>query len=493
MKDQINLQANDKHPRWTIITLLLITLALLTYTVIRAIKVELTMDEIYSWENLGGSLYPAVYDHTIANHHWLNSWLMQLSEFIFGTHQFTLRLPNLIAHAVFLFFTARITLTFRNSVYVVAAFILLNAHPYMLDFFSAARGYGIAMACIATCLYFLFRFANEQHVKYLGGTMIFAVLALLANFAVISFVMMVTAFCCYFVIRKKDNKRIRQLLLIIAIITPVLAVVVPHLLRMQASGALYYGEEAFWNGTVKTMVNKLLFDRTYHDENSFRFFQPVLIGLLLFLVAGAAMLIRKNGFENWLRSKPGIVFTLLSGVVVTIILQHLVLGTLYPIQRVTLFIFVLFVFAIITTLNELLQGRALAIAGALPAIVIGFYMFHFGNIIFLSEWEYAAGTQQAVDIISGKYSKFANNGKPITFSALGGAGIPLTFIQKRDSLQWLQVNINWYANQPTQNDFYLIESWAIPSFDVSHWIPLDTMPSSGNVLYMDSTFAARMK
>jgi hypothetical protein len=486
-------RAKSSQQRWTIITLLLISLALLTYTIIRSVRVEMTMDEIYTWENLGKGLYPAVYDHTTANNHWLNSWLMQLSESIFGTHEWALRLPNLIAHACFLFFTARIALSFRNGVYTVAAFVLLNAHPYMLDFFSAARGYGIALGCIAACLFYLFRFVSEgQATKHVVYIMLAAMLAMLANFAVISFVMMATALTVFFVLRKKSDKRIKQLLLIAAVVIPVLAFTVPHLLRMQASGALYYGEETFWNGTVKTMVNKLLFDKIYHDTNSFRYFQPALVALILFLVAGAALLIRKNGFENWLRSSPGITFTILSGVIVIIVLQHILLGTLYPIQRVALFIFVLFIFAIVTTLNELLQGRALAIAGTLPAITIAFYMFHFGNTGYLSEWEYSAGTQKAVDIITDKYSK-TKDGKPVTISAMGGAGFPLEFIKKKDSLNWMDVRINWQSDQPSQHDFYLIESWAIPSFNVTHWIPVDTLPYSGNMLYMDSAFVSRMK
>jgi hypothetical protein len=483
-----------KNTRPAEFVLLLISIALLFYTIIRAVKIEFTMDEIWSWRYSlhGPHLYPAIYDQTSANDHWLNSWLMQLSGFLFGLHEWAFRLPNIIAHAVFLFFTARFVLNFRNSLFAIAAFILLNAHPYMLDFFSAARGYGLALACIAAAVFFLVRFVSENSsTKDLFYLLLAAALALLANFAVISFVLVCVAFVILTILRRKDKARNKQLLLIAAVILPLLLLVVPHLLRMQRSGALYYGEKTFWTGTVRTVINKLLYEDTYSGQDPFRYFQPALIALIGLIFSGAVISIRRKGLDGWMRSPSGIIFILLTGVILIIFLQHFIFGTLYPIQRVALFIFLLFIYSLLTTLNEMFEGRTLALTGVVPALAVLFYMIHFGNTGSLSEWEYSAGTQTAVNDISALQQKI-KDGKSITICAQGGAGSTMEFIKEKDSLSWMNVSINWQADQPSRYDFYLVDKWALPSFNESQWIPMDTLPYSGNVLYMDSTFAKRI-
>lgn len=479
----------DNLPLFTII---FIAIILLLYTIIRAGRIEFTVDEIYSWKvfTYGPHLYPPAYDETTANDHWLNSWLMQLTGYLFGERLWALRLPNLIAHAVYLFFTARFVLSLRRSWFAVFAFILLNAHPYLLDFFSVARGYGLAFASIAACLFFLRRFIisgqEKSDLKYLLAA---AILALLANFAVISFVLAVTGIAGLIVLLGKPQKKILQLTLIALIMIPVLLIVVPHLLRMQKSGALYYGETSLWEGTVKTVTESLLYGVPYAGENHFCSAKPTIWFLLAGLFTGAVLLIRRKGPDAWFRSPAGTALLIFSAVLTVIVLQHWITGALYPIHRVGLFLFVLFMFAIIATLHELLNEKALFIAGAILVLPVAFHMLYCANTGYILEWQASAGTQRAVNDIAGQLSALTEKRERTTVYTMGVNGSAMQFIRERDHLGWLDVRIDWKSNQPAAYDFYYVEKWALPSFDVSHWIPVDTLPYSGNVLFMDEAFA----
>ena len=63
------------------------------------------------------------------------------------------------------------------SAIVIAGFVLLALNPFVLDFFSLARGYGLALACLMSSLYLLAR-AHEEEPE--GRRAIYAFLSTLS-------------------------------------------------------------------------------------------------------------------------------------------------------------------------------------------------------------------------------------------------------------------------------------------------------------------------
>ncbi|HEU4718295.1 MAG TPA: hypothetical protein VFU15_10695, partial [Bacteroidia bacterium] len=253
-------ELSEDHPRALPWVMLLCALGLFAYVAIRSATIDITIDEAYSWKffSYGPHLYPQKYDVTTANDHWLNSWLVQLTGGVFGPRNWALRLPNVLAFAVYLFFTARFVLSFRARWYTLAAFLLLNVHPYLLDFFSAERGYGLAFGAMSACIFFLFRFSGSLARKDLCFFLLAGCLAVLANFAVISFFMVALGMAVLLTLLSKNADRKKLLLLTVCVSVPFLAIVVPHLFHMQHSGALYYGENSLWEGTAKSVFTSLL-------------------------------------------------------------------------------------------------------------------------------------------------------------------------------------------------------------------------------------------
>ena len=166
---------------WTL--LLLASLGLLTASVYRAATFPFTHDESLSF---AGFTWDPMWAKT-ANNHLLNTWLMRLCSALFGDSEFSLRLPNILAHAAYLAGSLRLLGRFQPAVLRLVGFVLLNLNPFALDFFFLARGYGLAMAFVVWSLYFLLRaFEARQQTgftAYVILSQVGALLAVLANFA----------------------------------------------------------------------------------------------------------------------------------------------------------------------------------------------------------------------------------------------------------------------------------------------------------------------
>ena len=128
----------------------------------KAAIIGITYDEAYSLYYYAG-FSSGYYDPSthgflrfdIANNHPLNSALMGLSTYIFGDSEFAIRLPNVImgiiyVMCIFLIVQKQI---FNQSCLLIIALFLGNS--YLIEYFSLARGYGIATACVQIGLTFL--------------------------------------------------------------------------------------------------------------------------------------------------------------------------------------------------------------------------------------------------------------------------------------------------------------------------------------------------
>tara|TARA_B100000579_G_scaffold436532_1_gene462756 strand:- start:7654 stop:8859 length:1206 start_codon:yes stop_codon:yes gene_type:complete len=130
-----------------IINLMIIFCSLFILIIFKAKNTEITVDEAYSFLN-----YSYVGDYLnigIANNHILNSYLMYLFQNI-GYSELILRLPNILFGLIYLLVVFQISKRTKNYIFSSA---LLFLNPYLIDFFSIARGYGISTSLIFLALY----------------------------------------------------------------------------------------------------------------------------------------------------------------------------------------------------------------------------------------------------------------------------------------------------------------------------------------------------
>ena len=137
------------------------TIAVITflYVCVRAYLLSITYDEAFTF--LYHALRPYLDILTFAgpvksNSHLLNTFLIKFFVGIFGISEFTIRIPALLGFLVYLIAICKILRLFLKEWYLILGICLLMLNPFMLDFFSCARGYSLGLGFFALSLYFLF-------------------------------------------------------------------------------------------------------------------------------------------------------------------------------------------------------------------------------------------------------------------------------------------------------------------------------------------------
>lgn len=99
-----------------------------------------------------------------------------------------MRLPSLLSLVVYLWYSWRITARWAGTDWMaLAGFIFFISNRYLLDFFSLARGYALAVTMMVVSLYYLGRYLEKPALKWLIWNITGAALAVLANFTMLPY------------------------------------------------------------------------------------------------------------------------------------------------------------------------------------------------------------------------------------------------------------------------------------------------------------------
>jgi len=163
------------------------------YEVLRAVRVPFTPDEAGTFRKFVSTNILAVFSFASANNHFLNTLLTKFFYALFGPSELALRLPNLLAYLVYLVFAFLLLQRFaKTRILVVCGFLLLNLNPYVLDFFSLSRGYGLSLGFLMAGLYFFFLFLGDmasgepRDLRDLYISLAAVSLAVLSNFVLLN-------------------------------------------------------------------------------------------------------------------------------------------------------------------------------------------------------------------------------------------------------------------------------------------------------------------
>src|SRR5262249_14534876 len=127
--------------------------ALLALNGYRAATQSLTHDEALTYNWFVNKTWGTVFHVYEANHHILYTILEKLSTRILGPSEFSIRLPSVIGGAIYFIAVFRIgRLVVGRGWKLIAWVALLSLNPFLLDFTSAARGYGLSIAFLTWSL-----------------------------------------------------------------------------------------------------------------------------------------------------------------------------------------------------------------------------------------------------------------------------------------------------------------------------------------------------
>jgi hypothetical protein len=152
----------------------------------RAYHLSITYDEVWVIDLTKQSIYDmftAPRNFTSANHLILNTFLAKPCIHLFGTQEWVIRLPNVIAFIIFLISSkVSIDLLTKNNTIRLVGLLIVNLQLYQLDFFSLSRGYGLASAFQMLSLALALMYLTKKKYPYYIFSFVSAAHAVLANF-----------------------------------------------------------------------------------------------------------------------------------------------------------------------------------------------------------------------------------------------------------------------------------------------------------------------
>ena len=172
------------------ITLALVGLFLLFLIIKKAIFIPFTHDEVstVSYFSKMGLWAIVSYQDPIPNNHILNTLLIKLFNGIFGESPFIARLPNVLSFVLYFLVILKIAKELLQDNFVrIAAVALFTLNPYLVDFFSLARGYSLSVALETTSIWFFLLTINKFHYRNSILALTFGALAVYANFTLLNY------------------------------------------------------------------------------------------------------------------------------------------------------------------------------------------------------------------------------------------------------------------------------------------------------------------
>lgn len=373
------------------------------YVGYRAFSLSFTHDESLSYTILTGNTY---WLHT-ANHHLLNSFLMGVFHKLLGNGEFALRLPNVLAFGVYLLVTG--LLLFKKPTWAMLpgiAILLLN--PFVLDFFSLARGYGLSFGFVMLSLYFFVRSAPAQlplsrWLTDFSLAMASASLALFANLATINFfIALLLLFLVQYSLTYCGNRsrgwrgHLLTALVSVAACVP-LGFALKRLLLLKDYGQLYFGVENL-GGTLRSLVEDSLY------FSMLPLWTIILIKILVLTSLVAAVVVA----AFWRKRSPQLLklTTLLLLIFIGLLIEHYGFGALYPSGRSALFLLPIYGLLIFYLLKDLLKMWKNSVFQVSLKIICSAILLaalvHFGlnaNFERCKTWSYDAHTREAMLLV----------------------------------------------------------------------------------------------
>jgi hypothetical protein len=436
------------------------------YCCIRAFSVSIYVDEAQTYMVHSKLLFFQIITYNsptwseLANNHLLNTLLVKMFVSLFGVSEFVIRIPALMGTAFYLFGIFKILKLFLRRFYLLLSVALLTMNPFMVDYFSMARGYSLGLGFMSFALFFLFKRLKEpgsKNAKNLFWSSTMMSFSVISNFTFLT--VFVSVVCVYlflefgelFDLARKGAKKViifkkflSGFLLPLApgILFLLATCTVPIIKMMGAHAFRTGGLRGFFKDTVASLIEVSLYDKSY-DATSLIIVSKTIIVILFFsaILFLLYKLIKKRRFElidNYLF----LIVMLISVSVATILLQHIFLCTKYVVNRAAIYFLPLFFMFFIIFWKDLaeVKNKFFKISN------LSFFMFlcfvllaHYFSCVNFDHfmWRYDASTRDVLDYIE---KVNVNDNKSLTI------GTDLFFLQstnfykEKNKMDWLDVS-----------------------------------------------------
>ncbi len=465
------------------IALLICSILLLLYTGYRSYSLSFTHDESYSFNNYYNLSFTEILTYNfypiIANNHILNSICMKWLGEQFGNSEFILRLHSFLAHIVYLIFTYFILKEFKSKFILVFGFIILNCNPYLLDFFSLARGYALSIALMIVSLYAFILYLKYNKYGALVLSLLIALLGILANFSLMSYTAaLIIVYELVFIIQKEKIRSIFKKNIPIAITIMVMFLIYegPIKVLISYNQLNFGGEKGLWEETVISSICSYLYSPPFSE------FLVWILKILIILVSVSSLIILVIQFKHKSQNYFSYISIILILILLSNVFQHIYLNGSYFSNRFALFLVPLFFFSFINIICFLIsKNKWLHSGGYVVSLFILSCSIYISltemNFNHFSNWTYDANIKDMLADLS----KEKKGNQKIKLGVTWLFEPSLNFYRETQSLYWLD-----YVNRDGLNgeyDYYYVDPSELESFNIENKILLKVYPDSEARLY----------
>jgi hypothetical protein len=374
----------------------LLSLVLFCYLLSRAALCGITYDEAWTLTSfVPSSLQDIItFENCDANNHLLNTLSIKLLYSILPDTLFVARLPSLAGGLLYMFYAGRFSQR-HSPVTSLMCFTLLSLNPFVLEFFSLARGYGLGLGMLTAGLFHGLLFYEQRSNKQLFLSQLFLSVAITAALSYLHLYLATQVLLFISLLRGERKKLLSGLLIQAGIAMAAGLLLYGPIQKLRANDNLYYGGHtgiyedcllslgSYFSGgppagsEVRILLNVFLFLLFFLTLSILRRREKKILGFLFFLI-------------------------LLALSFFSISAQYLLMNTLYVTDRTALFLYPL----LILFLGELVEClRPLAWQNSLSAVLTLLFFFNFlssANVYKTSTWFFDAHSEEVIRYLSEK-------------------------------------------------------------------------------------------
>jgi len=341
--------------------------AILIYSAYRAFVLSLTHDEALTFIYFG--LLPKTYGEVIryqvptTNNHLLNSVLIKFFTSHLGNSEFIIRLPALLGHFMYLSGTfLSLRLAFKGRALLLSA-LLLTLHPFLLDYFSCARGYALGMGFMSFAFYFALKKIQKGYFTPDGPLvfliMIFFSLAAIANLAFLIPMLAVISFLLTSelinAVRSQAGRvnTLKQSVLscLVPIVIPVIGLFLLYaepIRKLKAANEFYHGgTSGLWHDTITSLIKATVHDQNFALTNGVFIFKLFVIVVMFAASARVIQLLFKQSVQNQNQRFLILIVCVQWIALAGILLQYYMFEGVFPYDRAAMFLIPLFLMTFI--------------------------------------------------------------------------------------------------------------------------------------------------
>lgn len=478
------------------IFILIFGIILFSYTCLRAYLLSFTWDESYTFLEFvhGPSWMPSSYSKMSANNHLLNTWLMKISSSIFGPWEFSLRLANVFSHLLFLFFSAKIVKQFQSKMMVICAFLIINLCPYLLDFFSLARGYGLSMGLLMGSIYFLYAWLKnglkQRHALY---SQLFAAFALMANSSMLHYLLALTiTMLAIQIIHERKNYRSPGFRTFIKNVFPLglipcffIAQILPMLFKMKNAGAFFYGGESIMD-TMNSFKWMILYDKIYPH-----FINMAIKIFLLTITLLSTFYFSKSLKERTLTAREYFLISLIAIIILSIVInitEHYFLGIKFLTDRTALFLIPICLLVLVILLeNFSMQFKT---GKFFMLTLCGLSLLHFVscmNFTYAASWQNNADIKTVVNYIKTQHDQESPMSANVLIVVDSDFDPSMNYYRSIYKLDWLRV-VTESEVHDSSNVYYFLKQSSSMALNQKETICVKKYPFTNNMLFRRKNF-----